>query len=574
MKLNKKILVLSSLLLISCSHNSSSINTSSDASFSSDDITNSSDSFSSCEVTSTYNESNFQNDLNDEAKKKLSASCYVENKMDDFSIYENTSSYVKVSTPSEFLLALENAKCDYVSTFDETNNKVNQTLNKEGKVKVIEILNDMDLGYYTLTKNNISSPLLSDFASKVNNISKYFNMSDMFLEHGISQIKVENVTDLLIYSKNGSKLTHCGFKLTSDNNVCFRNLSFDEIWQWEDTSNDQTTKVGDYDAFGWAYFKISFSENIWIDHCTFGKSYDGQIDVSNPIYNNAQTAFRAPYKASFNGGVHISYCAFNAGSDDKDGYIYKMMEKLENTYLEGKNENFLYKTLRDKGATFDEILYGIALPQKKGFLLGDSGNGTSEYDYNLSLKVSFAYSTFTNIEDRLPKLRGGNAYMLNCIVDSSSYYNYRKILQNKGCKIDNGKLKNALVSQGVLCGNGGGICLDNSIYKGIEYFLKNNDKGGGENRPVTGGYLIKNSIYQKDENSSLIKGSSTDEVNPFVSSSSTLNTTSFSWHNENNQEEFIPSIFNVDELEEMLNSSLYKPGINNYMSSILLKSKL
>ena len=57
-------------------------------------------------------------------------------------------------------------------------------------------------------------------------------------------------------------------------------------------------QIGDYDWYGWAYFKIAFCGYIWIDHCTFGKSYDGQIDVSNPEYTaNAGVAFRAPYGA-------------------------------------------------------------------------------------------------------------------------------------------------------------------------------------------------------------------------------------------------------------------------------------
>ena len=95
----------------------------------------------------------------------------------------------------------------------------------------------------------------------------------------------ENTSDLLVYSKSGAKLTHCGFKLTSDNNVVFRNLEFDEIWQWEDSPLTTASAVGDYDWHGWAYFKIAFCGYVWIDHCTFGKSYDGQIDYSNPDYS-------------------------------------------------------------------------------------------------------------------------------------------------------------------------------------------------------------------------------------------------------------------------------------------------
>ena len=40
------------------------------------------------------------------------------------------------------------------------------------------------------------------------------------------------------------------------------------------------------------YAKISFSTGVWIDHCTFGKSYDGQIDISNGSYSGPTTVDR------------------------------------------------------------------------------------------------------------------------------------------------------------------------------------------------------------------------------------------------------------------------------------------
>ncbi len=51
-----------------------------------------------------------------------------------------------------------------------------------------------------------------------------------------------------------------------------------------------------------------------------------------------------------------------------------MMDKIEQEYQSGKTNYLYYNKLRDSGITFEEILYGIAIPQKKGFLFGDSGN--------------------------------------------------------------------------------------------------------------------------------------------------------------------------------------------------------
>lgn len=145
----------------------------------------------------------------------------------------------------------------------------------------------------------------------------------------------------------------------------------DEMWQWEDTSNPKQVKIGDYDTFGWAYFKIGFSDNIWIDHCSFGKSFDGQIDVANPYYESLGTASSAPYNADGTSDVHISWCDFHAGDSSEDGYIYKMMKKIEDEYEAANGastNNLYYKALRDAGLSFEQILKGIAIPQKRLFI--------------------------------------------------------------------------------------------------------------------------------------------------------------------------------------------------------------
>lgn len=583
----KLILLLTLLPLCACAHNAPSssnkessleITTSvneNTSSISSD--TNVTSDATSSSIVSSASSSSFDglkgdeyfSSLKDKDKKMLSASGYVENKISNFKQYENTDAYKKVSTAKEFLDALKLAKYEYTSKYNETTQEVEQVLTKEGSVHVIEITNDLDLGYKTLQNEGCDLSLVNDFASKADKLRPYLYMSSMLDTYGMSQIKIENTSNLLIYSKNGARITHAGFKLTSDTNVVVRNLAFDELWQWEDAITENASQVGDYDYFGWAYFKISFSEFVWIDHCSFGKSYDGQIDYSNPVYNNAQTAFRAPYGAKGGNGLHISYCAFNAGSDSKDGYIYKMMSEIEEDYLNGQKKNLMYKYLRDKGCTFEEILYGIAMPQKKGFLCGDSGDGEVEYSYNLNLNVSFAYCTFKNLEDRLPKLRGGNAYMFNCVVDSMQYYSYRQQLASKGAKFNTSKFKNALVSQGVLCGNGGSIKLENSIYRGIEQFLKNNDSSSGDK--VKGGYSITNCIYQKNSSTAEIKGSS-DVNNPFTTSGSSLTTDYFSWHTEDELSPFTPTLLDVEQLEKQLNDDMFKSGINYHLQEYFLES--
>lgn len=517
----------------------------------------------------------------------LSADGYVKGKIGDFSVYENTAAYRKVKTAEELISAIKDAKYHYKNVWDEEAGTYTQEpadgyteQNFEGTVHVIEIENDLNLGYYKLSDEVKSSGLVDDFAKKYNNLKDYLYSSDTFLENGMSQIKVENTSNLLIYSKNGAKLTHCGFKLTSDNNVVFRNLEFDGMWQWED-GNKSAGKIGDYDWFGWAYFKIAFCGYIWIDHCTFGKSYDGQIDYSNPDYTaNAGVAFRAPYGADGNNGLHISWCNFNAGSDDEDGYIYKMMQKIEEDYQAHKDDtgyasqHAYYDALRNRGASFEDILYGVAIPQKKGFLCGDSGNNKEDYEYNLKLCISFANCKFTNLEDRLPKLRGGNAYMYNCIVDSSQYYSYRTKLKSfaqsavSSVKSD---WKCALVSQGIVCGNGGSFKAENCIFKGIETLLKNNDSNSSPK--VDGGYQLINCSYQKDVNSTAYVGSSSDSGNKFTNSSANiLKTEYFSWHTVDGEQPFEITAIGLDKLEDSIADEAYGAGAKAQFGVSLLKS--
>lgn len=525
-------------------------------------------------------------------KTNLSADGYVRDKIGDFSVYENTSAYRKVTTAEELFTAIKDAKCHYKNVWDAATETYTQVPadgynedNFEGTVRVIEIANDLNLGYYTLSEEAKASGIVSDFASNANKLSPYLYFSDDFTENGISQIKVENTSNLLIYSKTGAKLTHCGFKLTSDNNVAFRNLEFDNMWQWEDGTTE-ASKIGDYDWFGWAYFKISFCGYIWIDHCTFGKSYDGQIDISNPEYTaNAGVNFRAPYGGDGTSAVHISWCNFNAGSDNEDGYLYKMMQGIEEDYQAYKaapdpnyvSQHAYYDALRDGGVSFEEILYGLAVPQKKGFLCGDSGNNKEDYDYNLKLQVSFANCNFKNLEDRLPKLRGGNAYMYNCTFDSSQYYTYRSKLKGRAAslvQIVNSSWKCALVSQGIVCGNGGSVKAENCIYRGIETLLKNNDSNSADK--VSGGYQIVNCSYQLSATSPVLVGSSSDAnaASKFPNSSTgTLKPDLFSWHTENGEQPFAPSVTELDGLEEYLANSDYGAGAKSEFPLSLLKSK-
>ena len=568
----KKINLIIPMLLVvlsACNNESSSSSSSS--------ISSSSSSILSSTVSSTV-EPTFMEKLSSEEQANLSVQGYAADGIKDFAQYIDTPAYRKVSNEDEFISALLDAKYEYDNVWNEETNDYTQNLIKEGTVHVIELTNDLNLGYYKLSSSAKSkTQIVTDYANKYNNLKDYLYFSDMFLENGISQIKIEKTSNLMIYSKTGAKITHAGFKLTSCDNIVFRNIFFDELWQWEDGISKDASKIGDYDVFGWSYFKIGFCGYVWIDHCKFGKSYDGQIDYANANYHSTKgTSFRAPYGANGKKGLSITWCDFTAGSDDKDGYLYKMMDKLEKEYQSGTITALYYKALRDKGISFDDILYGLAIPQKKGFLIGDDQDYKEdnhvEYDYNLELNVTFANVIFTNLEDRLPKVRGGNVYLHNCIADSTEYYKYRSKLSSAGAsnavKAVNSSWKCALVSQGIVCGQGGSVKAENCMFLGIKYLLKNNDSGSPA--PYSyGGFELVNCKYVCDSTNYV--GSSDDENHKFSNSNKvSLAPKYFVWHTENGLAPYAPSLLiELDQLEIVLENENYGVGprekMNDYM---------
>ena len=162
--------------------------------------------------------------------------------------------------------------------------------------------------------------------------------------------------------------------------------------------------------------------------------------------------------------------------------------------------------------------------------------------------------------------------MYNCIVDSSQYYEYRTKLRsaNAAGKVAavNSSWKCALVSQGIVCGNGGSFYGENCIYKGIETILKNNDKGGTNEgeilRPVAGGFKLVNCSLQTSANST--------PVTTF-SDASNLTAANFKWHTPDGQAPFNVSAVALEDLAEYLSNEKYGAGVNSMLQERLLKSK-
>ena len=238
---------------------------------------------------------------------------------------------------------------------------------------------------------------------------------------------------MTIYSKNGAKITHTCIDVTGSSNIIIRNIEFDEIWEWDDATE------GAYDRNDWDYMTIEKgSSNIWIDHCTFYKAYDGVIDVKTPVDSS---------------NVSISWCEFLPASEDS-----VFFDTMMNAMKENPDNYPYYKHLLDAGMT-DQQIYNYAYGQKKTHLLGQSDTDTSAKN----ITVTLANNYYKDSMDRMPRLRFGTAHVYNCIMDAQDLRNMRLDIQNTVGSAFSQKI----VSNGASSNCGAHMLLENCYMSGM-----------------------------------------------------------------------------------------------------------
>ena len=134
----------------------------------------------------------------------------VNNGVNDRTSYYGTSYYKTASNEREFLEGVLGAR--------------------SGTVKVIEVTNNLNLGYLEL---NFSS----SEKSRYNFVSKYENpmigfTNPVLQKSGASKLNIANTNGLTIFSQKGHTIKHVEFKLQSSaSDLVFRNLNFDDMWK-------------------------------------------------------------------------------------------------------------------------------------------------------------------------------------------------------------------------------------------------------------------------------------------------------------------------------------------------------
>jgi len=172
------------------------------------------------------------------------------------------------------------------------------------------------------------------------------------------------------------------------NNLLIRNLKFDELWEWDESSK------GKYDKQGWDFITVDMtSDNVWIDHCTFTKAYDGVVDVKGGTKN-----------------VTISWSSFVADGGGPNSFVRNQVEALE----ANRAAYAMYDFLRSAGFSTEEII-AVSRSQKKGHLVGANEFDTPNANHRLTLHHNY----YLNMQDRLPRLRGGDAHAFNIYLNNA-----------------------------------------------------------------------------------------------------------------------------------------------------------
>ncbi len=318
----------------------------------------------------------------------------------------------------------------------------------KGQVKVIEITKDLFMGPRELN-------LTEEEQQKYSCISSYGDLAytNPVLEaSGVSNLNFSDIDGLTVFSRSGVTIKHVTFKLqASSNDLVFRNLKFDEMWQWDVTGNHKEA--------GWAFVKINGAKNVWIDHCTFTIAADGNIDLENGA-----------------SGVTFSWCEFGLPTvvPEKTSAIYKTITYMEQ---DRRTAGARYTALRDGGATAEDIMKYEAIHDKVHL----TGSGDKDWkdeseslqNGNPNLQLTLAYNEYTNVSQRVPMIRQGQGHVFNCYFNNMGHFT----MHAQEPFTSYGKLG---VNRCMDARDGASIGVDTCVFYGVDEPITGDERQGDE----------------------------------------------------------------------------------------------
>lgn len=352
----------------------------------------------------------------------LSVSGYAEGLVNDRSEYLNTEYHRVCYTELEFLTALDDAR--------------------EGKVKIIEIREDLDLGYESLSDEEKACKSIDEYGTPL----ACALQNPAIGESGVSQLSISNTIGLTIFSPVGATVRRAEWKLQgTSRDIIIRNLRFDGMWQWSEAASTKEA--------GWSLMKVNGAKGVWLDHCSFTNAIDGNIDAENGA-----------------SGISYTWCVIGpeaTESPDQADAIYQSVTYMEYLYQKGNilDDSGRYTKLRDAGATVPQIMAYECYHKKVSL----NGSGDKDYkdneklgllDGNQRIRLTMAYNKVNNTGTRLPLLRQGTAHMFNMYVDHSEHMK----MHDDPVFAKNGKWN---MSRLINPRNGGVVGADTCVFKGV-----------------------------------------------------------------------------------------------------------
>lgn len=324
---------------------------------------------------------------------------------------ETDARYRKVYTPADFHAALTNSA-----------------------TKIIEIMNDLNLGYNEIPAAIRTGPFRTNATPLLHPV---------LLSTGVSLIDIQNKDGLTIFSANGAAIRHAELNVKECANVIIRNLKFEQLWEWDESSK------GDYDRNDWDLVTVDKnSTNIWIDHCDFKKAYDGVVDLKGGSNK-----------------VTISWCRFLQDDGGAESWVRQQVNDLE----ANRSSRPMYDWLRTHGFSAEEIIT-ISRSQKKGHLVG----ATEFSSENAALSVTLHHNLYRGMQDRLPRLRGGNAHVYNIQVDNRDAYAASLLYAQRAASLPSSGYKFGVTQNGAISTEGGAVFVEKVNFDGVRHALRNN----------------------------------------------------------------------------------------------------
>jgi pectate lyase len=386
-------------------------------------------------------------------------------------------------------------------------------------VKIIEIMNDLNLGYSEIeasAKSN-SEPFRAAPDGPL--------LHPVLLQTGVSFIDVQKKNGLTIFSANGSTIRHAKLNIKNCSNIIIRNLRFDQLWEW-----DEATK-GQYDRNDWDFITLGDGgavSNIWVDHCTFTKAYDGILDT----------------KAGCS-AITISWCHYTGddGATNTNSWVWQQIN-----YLEQSPSSYpMYNFLRTRGFTTTNIVT-IMQGHDKTHLAGQNDLDPD----NATISMTFHHLWLNSVWDRcVPRLRAGNVHDYDLYVDDTSVLAAKRLRDSIAATMsaaDQNTLNNTYdfdpPINGAISTEGGALLLEKSVYIDCLYPLRNNQTDPSDPE-YTGKILGSDVIYHMDNSDGTttdLRGNSTDQGNPLGPFEALI--IPFSWNLPNSQ---LPYAYTVDD---------------------------